>query len=158
MPNLEYRKFRVRTPVKSFRDLEVYQTTITLSAELFKLKIPAKYRRNVNLIEEVKKLQEITKSIPRLIAESYGDKFTNLALADQKLEQAAQIVNGTIMKIDFLNAIIENNDFKENLMEISKKYQRIKIKIINLKRAWNRVFGKNDKFAYQNAEKKNSNR
>lgn len=142
MPNLEYKKFRVRTPVKSFRDLEVYQTTIILSAELFKLKIPAKYRRNVNLIEEVGKLQEITKSIPRLIAESYGDKFTNLALADQKLEQAAQTINGTIMKIDFLNAIVENDDFKENLMEISKKYLRMKIKIINLKKAWDRVFGR----------------
>lgn len=158
MPNLEYKRFRVRTPVRSFRDLEVYQTSINLSAALFKLKVPVKYKKDAGLVGEVEKLREITKAIPRLIAESYSDKFTDLPLAGQKLEQAAQIANGAVMKIDFLNAIVENNDFRENLTDVLRKYQRVKIKIINLKRAWNRVFGEN-RLACQNAKKKeNPNR
>jgi len=33
----EYNKYRVRTPVKSFRDLDVYRQTTLLSSEIFKL-------------------------------------------------------------------------------------------------------------------------
>ncbi|MFH1612035.1 MAG: hypothetical protein ABH887_02100 [bacterium] len=156
MSNLEYKKFRVRSPVKSFRDLEVYQVTVILSAELFKLSIPAKYKKNVSLMNEVSQLQDVSKSIPRLIVESYGDKFSSLDLAGQKLEQAIQNINGIVMKIDFLNAIVEENVLRENLLEISKKYQRIKIKILNLKRAWYRVFGDNPlKYGEKNQNQKN---
>jgi len=34
---MEYRSFRVKSPVKSFRDLEVYQATIQLSDEITNL-------------------------------------------------------------------------------------------------------------------------
>ncbi len=139
----DYKKYRVRTPVKSFRDLEVYQTATNLSAEIFNLKIPAKYRRNKYVVEEVNKLKEISREIPRLIVESYSDKFSDLGLADQKLEKAAMIVNMAVAKIDFLNAIAEDEDLNESLISILNKYQRSKMKIINLKRAWNRVFGGN---------------
>lgn len=137
----DYKKYRVRTPVKSFRDLEVYQTATNLSAEIFNLKIPSKYNRNKDVIEEVNKLRSISREIPRLIVESYSDKFTNLALADQKLEKAAMIVNMAIAKIDFLNAVIEDKTLNQDLTAMLNKYQRGKMKIINLKRAWNRVFG-----------------
>lgn len=141
MSNLEYRKFRVRSPVKSFRDLEVYQISTRLSAEIFGLKIPTKYRRNKDVIEEVGKLKEMSKIIPRLIVESYSDKFSDLGLAGRKLEQSAAVSNLIVAKIDFLNALIENEEFRGAMMEILKKYQRIKMRIINLKKAWFRVFG-----------------
>jgi len=37
MCKMEYRSFRVKSPVKSFRDLEVYQATIQLSDEITNL-------------------------------------------------------------------------------------------------------------------------
>ncbi len=137
----DYKKYRVRTPVKSFRDLDVYQTATNLSAEIFNLRIPPKYRRNKEVIEEISKLRNISREVPRLIVESYSDKFTDLKLADQKLEKAAMIVNMAVAKIDFLNAIMEDEKLNEELSSVLTKYQRSKIKIINLKRAWNRVFG-----------------
>ena len=139
---MDYKKYRVRTPVKTFRDLEVYQVTTNLSAELFNLKMPNKYKRNKNVAEEMNNLREASKMVPRLIVESYSDKFSDLDLASQKLEKAAAVVNILVGKMDFINAIVDDADFRANLSEILNRYQRNKMRIINLKRAWNRVWGK----------------
>ena len=139
---MDYKKYRVRTPVKTFRDLEVYQVTTNLSAELFNLKMPNKYKRNKNVAEEMNNLREASKMVPRLIVESYSDKFSDLDLASQKLEKAAAVVNILVGKMDFINAIVDDPDFRTNLTEILNRYQRNKMRIINLKRAWNRVWGK----------------
>ena len=139
---MDYRKYRVRTPVKTFRDLEVYQVTTNLSAELFNLKMPNKYKRNKNVAEEMNNLREASKMVPRLIVESYSDKFSDLDLASQKLEKAAAAVNILVGKMDFISAIVDDPDFRANLSEILNRYQRNKMRIINLKRAWNRVWGK----------------
>jgi len=73
---MPYNSFRVKSPVKTFRDLEVYQQTTKLSAEIFTLKIPAKYKNDKDVIGEIDKLKEMSKQVPRLIVESYSDKFT----------------------------------------------------------------------------------
>ncbi len=80
--------------------------------------------------------------VPRLIVESYSDKFSDLELAGQKLEKAAAIVNALIAKIDFINAVVDDADFRGTLSEVLSKYQRNKFRIINLKRSWNRVWGR----------------
>ncbi|MBU1136939.1 hypothetical protein KKD72_01035 [Patescibacteria group bacterium] len=139
---MDYKKYRVRSPVKTFRDLEVYQITTSLSAELFNLKVPSKYRRNKEVVGEMNNLKEASKMVPRLIVESYSDKFSDLDLAGQKLEKAAAIVNVLIAKIDFINAIVDDIDFRGILSEVLNKYQRNKLRIINLKRSWNRVWGR----------------
>ncbi len=77
---MEYKKynknnFRVRSPIKSFRDLEVYQTTIKLSNILLDLDF---------LNNEKEEIKKISESIPRLIAESYGDKFDSIEIAEKK--------------------------------------------------------------------------
>lgn len=138
---MEYKKYRVRSPVKSFRDLEVYQISTNLSASFYNLKLPPKYARRKEISKEFDNLREISKHIPRLIVESYNDKFNELELAGQKLEKAAKIVNVAVAKIDFLKAVVDNDKFKEELSIASNKYQRVKIRIINLKKAWMRVFG-----------------
>ncbi len=139
---MTYGNFRVKSPVKTFRDLEVYQQTTKLSADVFVLKIPVKYRKDEAILDEMDKLKEMAKQIPKLIVEAYSDKFTNLDLADKKMERAAYFVNMVVAKLDFLNALIESEKFNDNTADILKRYQRIKMRIINLKKAWNRVFKK----------------
>ncbi len=137
--NYDYKKFRVKSPVKTFRDLEVYQEAIKLSAEIFNLSFS---KKREDLESEIKTLKENSKLIPKLLVESYGDKFSSMNVADKKLELAAQIANMIIAKIDFLNAVAEDDKLRDKLSEILKKYQRVKMKTINLKRAWDRVFKK----------------
>ncbi len=139
--NLEYKKFRVRTPVKSFRDLDVYKNTTALSADIFRLKLPERYRKSEKLKNEMDILYGLAKNIPRLIAESYSEKFTSLSAASGKLEKSAEIANLAVAKIDFLSIVIDDADMRGVFLDIVKKYQINKRKILNLKRAWNRVFG-----------------
>ena len=135
-----YKNFRVRSPIKSFRDLEVYQESTKLAAQIFNFKLPVKYKDE--MAEEIQNLKQMSKIVPKLIVESYNDKFNDFKVADKKLEIAAQTINLIIAKLDFLSAFVEDSEFRNSLFEILKRYQRAKFKIVNLKRAWGRVFGK----------------
>lgn len=139
---MAYQRFRVRSPVRSFRDLEVYQEATKLSAEIFGLKPPKNYKNDKDIGSEINILKEMSKIVPRLIVESYGDKFSDFSLADRKLEKSAYTINMLVAKLDFLNALVDNQEFRDQASAILKRYQRVKMRIINLKRAWGRVFGK----------------
>ncbi len=125
--------FRVRSPVKNFRDLEVYQTTIKLSNLI----------QNLDLLENEKNnLKEISESIPKLIAESYGDKFESIELSERKLDQSVTLVVDLITRLDILRErFLEEKEKKEDLDRLILKYGYQKLKILNLKKAWKRVFG-----------------
>lgn len=148
--NLEYKKFRVRTPVKTFRDLDVYKNTTQLAADVFRLKLPEKYRKSEKIKNELNILFDLAKNIPRVIAESHSRKFTDLIGASAHLEDAAEIINLIIAKIDFLSVVVDDSDFRGTLLEIINKYPVNKIKILNLKRAWNRVYDPKTNFFVKN--------
>ena len=86
-----YKNFRVRTPVRTFRDLEVYQESTKLAAQIFSFKLPGKYKEEA--LEEIQNLKQMSKTVPKLIVESYNDKFNDFKVADKKLEIAAQVIN-----------------------------------------------------------------
>ena len=137
----EYNKYRVKTSVKSFRDLDVYRQTTLLSSEVFQL-IPEikKNKKEKRLLEEFEILYAQSKIVPKLIAESYGDRFTDNELAFAKLEQAMRVIANIITKIDFITATAESSDIKETMNKILSKYQKQRVKINNLRRAWLRVY------------------
>jgi len=142
---LEYQKFRVRGHIRSFRDLEIYKQTTLLSSQIYGLELPpsAKGRsssgRKKLLEQELEILRNISKQIPRLIAESYGDKFSNRNLAYQKLEEAMQQISQVIAKMDFLIATVEHTETKQIFIKLISRYQTQRRKVLNLKRAWERV-------------------
>ncbi len=80
---MEYKKYRVKTTIKSFRDLEVYQRTTALSAELFTLN-PPDGTHNKHLENELEVLKELSKYVPKYIAESYGDRYSDKTLGIKK--------------------------------------------------------------------------
>lgn len=149
----EYKKFRVRSTIKSFRDLEVYQKTTELSAEIFSWKLPEKYRKNTRLKEEFLKVYEFSKQPPILIASAYGEKFNSLKNACDMLEKSVRNIDSTVAKIDFLGAVVDNQELKEKMLKAINKYQNSRRKILNLKRSWNRIFGKGG--LKERTEKKN---
>ena len=134
---MEYKKyhknnFRVRSPIKSFRDLEVYQTTIKLSNMLLGLDF---------LNDEKQEIKKISESIPKLIAESYGDKFDSIEIAEKKLDEAITLISNIITKLDiFREKFLEVKEKKEVLDKLIIKYGYQKLKVLNLKRAWKRIF------------------
>jgi len=147
----EYNKYRVKTPVKSFRDLDVYRQTNLLCSEIFKFTpVIKRTKKDKCLLNEFEILYSLSKFIPKLIAESYGDRFSSNELAFNKLEQAMRIIANIVTKIDFITATIENNDIKEALNKILAKYQKQRVKINNLRRAWIRVYQERGGFERKN--------
>jgi len=138
------KRYRARTPIKTFRDLEVYKEATALSAEIFNLKLPEKYRKKKKAMDELGILYNLSKNIARFIAEGNSRKFDNLQSGMNCLEKTAEISNLIISKIDFLQAVIENEEFNENLMGLLKRYEKNKMRVLNLKKAWGRAFGGNN--------------
>lgn len=135
---LEYKKYRTRGNIRTFRDLEVYKKTTELSSQIFQIELPPNLKSKKRITEETQILYNISKHIPRLIAESYGDRFTDKPLAYKKLERAMQIISNAITKLDFLINSIETQEIKTALVGLIKQYEKQKLKILNLKRAWER--------------------
>ncbi len=135
------KKYRIKSPIKSFRDLEVYQKTTALAVAIYKFTLPKPQK---HLQEEWDILKNLAKNVPKLIAEANGDKFTNINDGLRKLEYSAQVVTDIITKLDFFQLAIEETEpeAKETIQKFLKKYQIQRTKILNLKRAWGRVFQK----------------
>ena len=134
---MEYDRYRVKSPVKTFRDLEVYQKTVQLSDEITNLSFLNKeaFERDN---EEIKQIAE---KIPRLIAEAYGDRFDSRELGHKKLTEAVTLITNMITKIDlFRERFAQNNEAKEILDKLLSRYQTQKRKVLNLRKAWDRVF------------------
>ncbi|MFH1878182.1 MAG: hypothetical protein ABH883_05185 [Candidatus Omnitrophota bacterium] len=51
-----------------------------------------------------------------------------------------QIISMVIAKTDFLIASVDSQEISETLNTSLKKYQIQRVKILNLKKAWQRVF------------------
>ena len=152
--------YRVKSPVKSFRDLEVYQKTIQLSDEITHLPFLDKKEFQ----QDAREIKEAAESIPKLIAESYGDKFDSKELANKKITEAITLITNVITKIDlfrqrFINetAKKDSEDVKEILDKLLTRYQYQKIKVLNLRKAWQRVFALDQKEISPNLREVNKN-
>ena len=144
---MEYNKYRVRSPIKSFRDLEVYQKTIQLSSEITNLDF-------VKSEQDIQEIKLIAEQIPKLIAEAYGDRFDSKELAHNKITQAITLIANIITKTDLLREKFSaSRESKEILDKILTRYQTQKRKVLNLRNAWDRVFT-NDREKFS-AEKDN---
>ena len=131
---MEYNRYRVKSPIKTFRDLEVYQKTIQLSDEITNLKF-------IKSQEDIKEIKLIAENIPKLIAEAYGDRFDSKELAHKKITEAITLITNIITRIDLLREkFSENREFKEVLDKLLTRYQTQKRKVLNLRKAWDRVF------------------
>jgi len=143
-------RFKVRGPIKSFRDLDVYNKSTELSAEIFTLQAS----EESGLSEELSLLKNLSKHIPKMIAESYGHRFDRFSLAERKLEKTAEVVTAVISKIDFILSVLKKEqgqilikenkkenavDFKQTIENLLRDYTAVRAKILNLKRAWIRI-------------------
>jgi len=130
-------RYRVRSPIKSFRDLEVYQKTIQLSNIITELDFLNKDKFE----HEKKEIKETAEKIPKLIAESYGDKFDSRETACKKLTLAVTLITNIITRLDILkDKFIENRDIKDKLDALILKYTYQKRKVLNLRKAWEKPF------------------
>lgn len=132
-PTYKKTAFRVKKPIRSFRDLEVYQSTSQYATEIMTKIVPL-FGETHSPIKD--KLIESCLKIPELIAASHSRRFETgeeLKLLDDALENCNKVVVYLEQARDIYVKAIEERATCEDLI---KRYILIRRKIFNLYKAW----------------------
>jgi hypothetical protein len=131
-PTYKKTAFRVKKPIRSFRDLEVYQSTSQYATEIMTKIIPL--LENNSPIKE--KLINACLKIPESIATAHSRRFQTqdeLKFLDDALENCNKAVVYLEQARDIFIKEIEDRAACDDLI---KRYIFIRRKIFNLYKAW----------------------
>jgi len=129
-----YRKtrFRVKRPIRGFRDLEVYQRTSRCATEIMTKIMPALE----GLESSVKlKLTDSCLRIPELIASAHSRRFEHgdeSKIMDNCLEEC----NRTMVYLEQVRDIFADRTDRALCEDLVKRYIYTRRKIRNLQKAW----------------------
>lgn len=138
-----YRKtrFRVKKPIRSFRDLEVYQRASQCATEILTKVVP--------MLEEGKspirdKMVETVLRIPEALAEAHSHRFE--AKDEFKMiETALECCNKAVVYLEQARDIyLKDTEGTALCEDLIKRYILLRRKIFNLFKAWQQ-FGKGRK-------------
>lgn len=139
--NYQYKKsrFRPRKPVRSFRDLEVYQKALEGAVAVAKNILPILKEVDYPLRDE---MVECSLEIPRYIAEAHSNRFESKALAFPLLDRAMTGCNKMVVYLEQIRDIYSDKVEKILIEELIRKYVYNRRKIFNLYKAWKRFLEK----------------
>ena len=134
-------KFSPKKPVRSFRDLEVYQKTLECSVLIDKDILPA--------LEKVKdsKIEELSKNamaIPLYISEGHSLRFADFALALGYIEKALAGCNKMSVYLDHIKGLYGDKVKVDLIEDLINRYTLVRGKIFRLEQSWKK-FMKQDK-------------
>ncbi|KKW09484.1 MAG: hypothetical protein UY44_C0001G0049 [Candidatus Kaiserbacteria bacterium GW2011_GWA2_49_19] len=126
-------KFQPKKPIRSFRDLEVYQKTLEC-AVIFSTDIkPQLAKLNYDLLEG---MTNCALSLPLYIAESHGMRFSDFKLAVATLEKAMQGCNKMVVYLEQSAGIYAGKIPTDMLLDISRRYMDVRGKMWRLEKSW----------------------
>lgn len=152
------RRYKTKKPIRGFRDLEIYQMAQELAVEITKTIQP--FLAEKKYISE-KVFCEMALSIPIQMANAHTQRFDNAEKAIKTLDKVIVNCNNMIVFLEQIkkiyaekpdDSIVKKDNNKEktstSLTEASKvfmlcenlinKYNRARIKTLNLLKAWKR--------------------
>ncbi len=124
--------FRVRRPIRSFRDLEVYQRGSKLATEIYLGVIPALKEKDCPLKD---KLTEIVLHIPSLIAVAHSRRFEGKEEL-KIMEEALEACNKAVVYLEQVRDIFAQELDKALCEDLVKRYIYLRRKTFNLYKAW----------------------
>lgn len=129
----KYRKFSPKKPVRSFRDLEVYQKTLECSVIIDKDILPA--------LEKVKdpRIEELSKNamaIPLYISEGHSLRFADFALALGYIEKALSGCNRMSVYLDHIKGLYGDKIKTDLIEDLINRYTLVRGKIFRLEQSW----------------------
>lgn len=136
--------FKVKKPVRSFRDLEVYQKTLECSVLIDKDILPA--------LEKVKdpRIEELSKNamaIPLYISEGHSLRFADFGLALGYIEKALSGCNRMSVYLDHIKGLYGDKVKVDLIEDLINRYTLVRGKIFRLEQSWK-------KFMVQDKENK----
>lgn len=158
---MSYQRYSPRRPIKSFQDLEVYQTLLACAVAIFNrckedqtAKTPLSRRGltatgnrgglirpenplTLELQETIKRnLLECALNLPRQIAHAHSLRFSNFNQALKLLDEAMLACNRAIVYLDQYRDLCNQEIEVEFFEEQTRRYQVTRWKVMHLLRAW----------------------
>lgn len=131
-----YKKsFTPKKPVRTFRDLEVYQKMNECAVLISKNIMPKLAQQKYPFAE---RLNECAISIPLLIAEAHSLRFADFALGVGFLEKAMSATNKTIAYLEHARGLYGSKIDQDLVEDIIGRYANCRIKMFRLEQAWKR--------------------
>lgn len=135
MPYYRKTRFRPRRPVRSFRDLEVYQRGLEGAVMVAKSVLPILKEADYPLRED---MINCSLEIPRMIAEAHSARFDSKKLGLALLDQAMTGCNKMVVYLEQVRDIYTQEIDRVLVEELIKKYVNNRRKIFHLYKAWQR--------------------
>ena len=127
--------FYKKSPIRSFKDLEIYQKTFSASVEVMKKIIPKMQGKESPLRDQI---IDCCLLIPNLIAEAYSRRFDDKNSSYKLIEDAMVKSNNMVVYLEQARDIFDEEVSKVVVEELTKEYMRTRTKMLNLVKAWKR--------------------
>jgi four helix bundle protein len=124
---------RMRKPIRSFKDLEVYQNSYAASIEVVSKIVPKLPRAEQNDLAD--QMRRSAKAIPRLIAEGYSKKHQKKGFQkylDDAMAESNEMIVSLSHTRDLYSSYVDTK-LCENLIDIYDKSSR---QLYNLATKW----------------------
>ena len=125
--------FTPKKPVRSFRDLEVYQKPMECAVLISKDIMPHLVRHKYSFAE---RLLDCAMSVPLLVAESHSLRFADFALGVGYLEKAMAGSNKMIVYLEHIKGLYGSKFDMGLLDDIILRYSTSRIKMFRLEKSW----------------------
>lgn len=129
------RTFTPKKPVRTFRDLEIYQKTIECAVLISKNILPKLIKLKYPYAERT---GECALAVPLLVAESHSLRFADFALGVGYLEKAMSASNKMIVYLEHAKGLYGSKVDADLLDDIVGRYAESRIKMFRLEKSWKR--------------------
>jgi len=128
-------KFTPKNPVKTFRDLDVYQGTIECAVLISKNIAPALVKLKYAYCE---RFSDCALAVPLFVAESHSLRFADFALGVGYLEKAMSTANKMVVYLEHIKGIYGAKLDQSLIEDIIGRYVSCRIKMFHLEKSWKR--------------------
>ena len=125
--------FTPRKPVKTFRDLEIYQKTIECAVLISKDVMPHLVKQKYQYAE---RLTDCAMSVPLLVAESHSLRFADFALGVGYLEKAMASANKMVVYLEHAKGLFGTKFDMGLIDDIIGRYILARTKMFHLEKSW----------------------
>ena len=134
------KEFTPRKPVKTFRDLDIYQKTMECAVIVVKNIRPKLVTLKYPFIEGV---TDCAMSVPLFIGEAHSIRFGNFTLGMSLIEKAMSGCNKMIIYLEHIKGMYGAKMDADVLDEIIARYAESRTKTFHLELSWKKWQGAN---------------
>lgn len=128
-------KFVPKKPVKSFRDLEIYQTTLQCSVIVVKNIRPKLVTLKYLFLEGI---VNCAMSVPLFIAEAHSIRFGNFTLGLSLIEKTMSNCDKMIVYLEHVKGMYGSKVDADLIDEVIARYIESRTKTFHLEKSWKR--------------------